>query len=341
MGIFDAIFGGGGDDGSQQLVRDQKKAAVQARLDEDLRQSRIRDALAGINKAYDGTPTITGYTPGTASWQSLAGAVPSFFQQGAQLQGLYSTYATGQKLGYQLNPTQKINDWLTANLPDQIKNAGLGVKFGAPTQQNRGGSYQIIGPDGRPVYSANSFDALGQWNGNVATKTPQFGTPTGGLGDAFYQAYGDAYKGYYMPQQDEQFSDAQDEMTFRLARHGLLRSTMAGDQMADLARQDALGRASINQEADRSVGDLRSRVNQEKSQAITQAYAVEDPNVAVSQALNNVSNLRTSKPEYSPLGEVFRLAAVGGAAGLQGYRNNQLYGPGSNSPFRSQGYQVR
>lgn len=336
MGIFDALFGGGGDDGSEQLVRDQKRAAVQARLDEDLRQSRIRDALSGINKAYDGTPNITGYTPGTASWASLAGSNPSFWQSGAQLQGLYSTYATGQKLGYQLNPAQKINDWLSANLPDQIKNAGLGVRFNAPTQQNRAGQYQIIGANGQPVYSAGSFDALGQWNGNVNTKTAQFGTPTGGLGDAFYNAYGDAYKGYYTPQQDEQFGDAQKEMTFRLARHGLLRSTMAGDEMADLARQDALGRASINQEADRAVGDLRSRVNQEKSQAITQAYAVEDPNVAVSQALNNVNNLRTSKPEFNPLGEVFRLAAVGGAAGLKGYRNNQLYGPSSSSPFRSQ-----
>jgi hypothetical protein len=170
----------------------------------------------------------------------------------------------------------------------------------------------------------------GQWTTSTTTNpgamtNEDYVTGTsGGFGDDFYNKYKGAITDYYQPQVAEKYGDAKDELTYRLARAGTLRSSVASDEAADLSGQYDRNTAKIIADADTATGELKNRVAKEEQNAMNTLYATENPEVAANQATAALTNISAEKPDLSPLGEIFDIAAIGGANFLKG-ANNAYY----------------
>jgi len=142
-----------------------------------------------------------------------------------------------------------------------------------------------------------------------------------GIDQTFYDRYKQGVTDYYRPQLKRQYADANKELTYRLADAGTLRSSAANESTADLVRQNDMNIAAMNAKADSATADLRNRVAGQKDTAINQLYSTEDPNMATTTALNGIQNLQLSKPDLSPLGNLFNVATVGAANAMKAWQN--------------------
>jgi hypothetical protein len=188
------------------------------------------------------------------------------------------------------------------------------TKTSSPTPAGGSGDnsvWAIQGPDGKIYYQGDQFSV---------DQSYDTGQTTGGFDDAFYNKYKQAVLDYYMPQVDKQYKDAKDELTYRLARSGNIRSSAANTATADLSTQNDLNQAGVRNQADTAAGDLRTQVASERAKATSQLYATEDPEVAANQALSAVSDISLQQPDLSPLTALFNVATVGGANVLKGYQ---------------------
>lgn len=131
--------------------------------------------------------------------------------------------------------------------------------------------------------------------------------------DAFYGSRKSAFLDYYQPQIEDQFSDAQKKLTYALARNGLLKSTVAGDEAGKLTKSYADNWASIVSKADADVNGLKSQVANEKSALVQQLNATSDADRVTNDALSRTSQMYAQRPDYNPLGDIF--SGVGDAIG--------------------------
>jgi hypothetical protein len=164
------------------------------------------------------------------------------------------------------------------------------------------------------------------------------------IGDPFYKTYQDNYLNYYMPQVQDQYKNAKDDLNFGYGRAGTLKSSMAAKGTADLYKRKLDQDAMVRSQGDAATGQLRSSVLDAKNSAISQLYATEDPTLATNLATNSIKNLTGQQPKYDPLGELFNTAAVGAAGFINA--NSQrasssggsyLGSPGSRSKTTSVG----
>jgi hypothetical protein len=123
--------------------------------------------------------------------------------------------------------------------------------------------------------------------------------------DTFYNGRKTAFLDYYKPQIDDQLKDAKDKLTFSLARNGTLNSTMAADQTGKLQKSYADNWASIVSRADGDVNNLKSNVANEKTALVQQLNATADADRVSNDALSRTQQMFQSRPEYSPLGDIF------------------------------------
>lgn len=158
------------------------------------------------------------------------------------------------------------------------------------------------------------------------------------LGDTFYGAYRDAITGYYQPQLDQQFQEANKANLMNFARRGAGRSTAFADAAGKIAERRAMAGGQMALDADRQTAGLRSQVEGERAKALGLAAAVEDPTQAVNSALTEVNAIQMAPSPVSPLGDVFQLASLGyqGASDLANYRRYLAALPTAN-PYRSSG----
>lgn len=152
--------------------------------------------------------------------------------------------------------------------------------------------------------------------------------------DTFYSRYGQAVEDYYKPQINKQYADANKELTYRLADAGTLRSSAAAEATTDLAAQNDLNIAQMNSKIDSAKGDLRNRVASEKNTAINQLFATEDPDMALTTAMNGVKQINLAQPDLSPLANIFNVATVGAANAMKAWQNQGLqnYAANGGSP---------
>ena len=114
-----------------------------------------------------------------------------------------------------------------------------------------------------------------------------------------------ALEGFFNPQLANKFKSGKDELTFALARAGLLTSTTAGERQADLGEEFALQKSKI-------LGDISSDLANTKSNMQAQRAAIEaglrasgDQTAATNQALQAAVTFREDSPTFSPLGSIF------------------------------------
>jgi len=167
---------------------------------------------------------------------------------------------------------------------------------------------------------------LGQTN--INTTFSQFDDP-------FFDARRTAYLDYATPQLDEQFTQAQDNLTFNLARGGNIRSQAAIDQIAKLAQRFQFQQADVLTEADRQRQGLRDTVENEKQRLFNQLDASADPAAAANSALTRTSFITDTPANFSPLGALFQSVALTGANYLAGRNQTALEDPGARYNVRS------
>jgi hypothetical protein len=304
---------GGKSQDNSQMINMQKQQAAEARAKETARQGRIASGLDSIRAAFEGG-SIFGTRPAAAQTWSGTGALPAGYTRVAMPSTGGSNAANSSSRG-------------SGYIGGSRESAGGQRQSGqaAPHEMNaaRPGSSNVN----------NSKFAIRDANGNIIQPGQSYGGGTErydtgqrstGFGEDFFNKFKQGILDYYMPQVQDQYGEAKDDLTYKLARSGTLRSSAANEEVAKLAKQNDLNRADIAAKADTGAASLRSRVAAERAKAESQLYATENPDVAANQALSAVKNISLEQPELSPLGQMFQLAAVGGANAMTGYKNQKL-----------------
>jgi len=137
----------------------------------------------------------------------------------------------------------------------------------------------------------------------------------GQFGDDFFDQRKQAYVDYAQPQLQQQYNDAQRELTYALARGGLLDSSVRGAKMAELQQRNDLLAQQIGDQALAAANQDRNAVEDSRANLIATLNATGDATGVANQALTRASVL--SKPQaYSPLTNLF--ADFTSALGTQG-----------------------
>jgi hypothetical protein len=327
-------FGSSSSDSSEKIVKQQEEEAKKAREKEEKRQKRIAQGLANIKAAFHGGKTKT-TTKGKYDWSKFNPTT-----SGADAGGGYTYYykandtSSGSKsstssTGYTGKGTQQRNsdnytmtttggsNRGTGNSASQNRSSGTSSSSSKSSGSSSSGSG---GSSGGTWYLMDSYGNLYAQGSDVDTETTTESDNTG-FDDAYYQKYKDSIINYYMPQVAEQYQDAQDETTYRLARAGTLRSSTAAEETADLSGQNERNQAKVRSDADSAAAKQKERVAQEEQNAVNTLYASEDPEVATSQATSAVANVSSDEADLSPLGAVFDIATIGTAGYLKGAAN--------------------
>lgn len=125
-----------------------------------------------------------------------------------------------------------------------------------------------------------------------------------GFNDDFFNGRRQAFMDYASPQLNDQYADAQKELTFALARGGNLDSSVRGQQTADLQKQYDLANQQIADQAISYEADARNSVEDARSNLIATLNATGDVQGAVNSSLARATAL--SQPQaFSPLANLF------------------------------------
>jgi hypothetical protein len=183
--------------------------------------------------------------------------------------------------------------------------------------------WAVQGPDGKIYYQGDPLSYDTQYD---------TGQRTGGFDDAFYNAYNQKILDYYDPQETKQYSEAQRDLTYNLARAGTLNSSVAADKTGDLAYNDALAKASIVANANQQTGQLQNQIQANKEAIVSQLYATEDPTLTANLAQSSANASKLQDPTLTPGASFFTpaLTAVGSAS------SGLLY-PGQQYPSTAYG----
>jgi hypothetical protein len=122
--------------------------------------------------------------------------------------------------------------------------------------------------------------------------------------DDFYTGRKKAFLDYANPQLEDQYGDAQKELTFALARGGNLDSSVRAQKSGDLQTKYSLNKQLVSDQAIASETDARTAVEDSRANLIATLNATGDATGTANQALTRSAVL--SKPAaFSPLTNLF------------------------------------
>lgn len=126
----------------------------------------------------------------------------------------------------------------------------------------------------------------------------------GQFDDDYFNGRREAYTNYANPQLEQQYGDAQKELTFALARGGNLNSSVRGQQAGTLQQKFDLNKQMVADQALASESEARNAVEDSRANLIAMLNATGDATGAANSALARSSAL--SKPAaFSPLSNLF------------------------------------
>lgn len=305
-------MGGKSDDSaSREMIDMQKAEAAEARAKEVARKARIEGGLTKIKAAFHGGAPITkavdksfkatGPAAGTASGAAVAGLPEGFTYQRQPGTAPAQNRAATQAATDRENARRASARGTSARANVQPTQAVV-----APN-----GEWMIKGPDGK-LYKMGSD--IGYQD---TVTTGKSADPT----KSFLADYESNYLGNFLPQVATQFKDARDQTTFDLADAGTLQSSMAGTELAKLIEQNKVNEADVRGKATAAVGDLKGRLADEEAKAQAQLYSTENPETAAANALHAVENITAENAPNTLLGDIFKVATIGGANYLKGGTN--------------------
>jgi len=195
---------------------------------------------------------------------------------------------------------------------------------GGSTAQDATDTYNDI--DAREVIRQNDIK---KGKANIDTNFAQFNDP-------YYQGYEKAYADNYVPQIEKQYATSVGKMMSALAERGMDRSSVGAAAQGDLFGENVKAKASIASDARSAADNLRSNVENTKSNLYAMNNASADPAAANAMALGQSKSL-VAPPQYSQLGDVFASAMQPFSNGITAANN----APGTpyKSPFAGGGRQ--
>ncbi|MBZ9706062.1 hypothetical protein LB543_04925 [Mesorhizobium sp. ESP7-2] len=268
---------GGKNDGADE--------AKQARADEEARQARIRQGTSRINTIFDGGTTTSGAVSGaydpTKTYYNADGSIWT------------PTAAPA-------NPLQGLKDF-----GNDLRSGGSsgGASGGVSGWGGERGGNAGLGAIGRSItrlLTPEQQFAAAQKNGGLFSNK----TTTTGFDDNFYNGRKQAYLDYADPQLESQYGDANKQLTFSLARGGLLDSSVRGDKLGDLQKLYDTQKQAVADKALSYETGARNSVEDARSNLISTLNATGDAEGAAKSALARSSAL-TQPDAYSPLGQLF------------------------------------
>lgn len=153
----------------------------------------------------------------------------------------------------------------------------------------------------------------------------------GGFDDDFFKGRRDAFLGYANPQLEDQYGDAQKQLTFALARNGTLDSSIRAEKAGELQKKYDLNKQMIGDQAIASETDARNATEDARANLIATLNATGDATGTANQALARSAAL--SKPAaYSPLTQLF--ADFTGTLGTQAALERANYYSGGQTGAR-------
>lgn len=144
--------------------------------------------------------------------------------------------------------------------------------------------------------------------------------------DDYYDQYNQDYLGYYTPQLEDQYSTARDKLTAALAGRGVLEGTPGASKIAELDKKYNATRTQVANDAEAASRDLRTRVENNKTDLYSLNQSSADPEGIGARAIGQATALE-APPTFSPLGEVF--ATLLGTVGnhyANAQNSNRYYG---------------
>jgi hypothetical protein len=120
----------------------------------------------------------------------------------------------------------------------------------------------------------------------------------------FFDQRKKAFTNYAAPQVEDQYGDAQEQLTYALARGGNLNSSTRADKVGDLQKQYDLNMQKVADQALSSATESRNAVEDARGNLINTVTATGDAQGAANSALARASAL--SQPQaFSPLSQLF------------------------------------
>lgn len=143
--------------------------------------------------------------------------------------------------------------------------------------------------------------------------------------DGYYDQYGQDYLGFYTPQLEDQYASARDKLTAILAGKGVLEGTPGASRIAELDKKYNTTRTQVANDAEAASRDLRTRVENNKTDLYSLNQSSADPEGIGARAIGQATALE-APPSYNPLGDIFAtfLGSIGGAAS-RGTPNDRFY----------------
>lgn len=121
---------------------------------------------------------------------------------------------------------------------------------------------------------------------------------------------------FFLPQLDEQYDDAGEDLLAAHARAGTLHSSSYVENASDLERQFALAGAKVQSDIEADVARTAQRFDQERSALIAELRANADRSAATQGAQRVIQNIQAEPPDFNPLPSLFEgvTASIGSAA---------------------------
>lgn len=140
--------------------------------------------------------------------------------------------------------------------------------------------------------------------------------------DPIWQQQEQAYMDFAMPQLQDQYGDAKEQMAYALSRQGVGRSSIAGENRADLQRDYDVQKQNVAEQGKGVASRARSDIAQQKQSLLNMLSASADPGATATAARSALDSIR-SQPSFSPVGPLFQNATAGLAAGYAGNQSRQ------------------
>lgn len=146
--------------------------------------------------------------------------------------------------------------------------------------------------------------------------------------DTYYKGYEKSYADNYVPQLDKQYNTSVGKMIASLAERGMDRSSVGAAAQGDIYGDYTNAKTSIASDARTASDNLRSNVENTKSNLYAMNSASADPAAANTMALGQSKSL-VAPPQYGQLGDVFASAMQPFSNGIAASNNTP------NAPYKS------
>lgn len=152
--------------------------------------------------------------------------------------------------------------------------------------------------------------------------------------DDFYNKQKQGFLNYATPQLDDQLGKAREQLTYSLARGGVLNSSVRSQKEAELQQQADLQRQGIADQGLSYSTQARNNVETARSNLISTLNATGDAEGAANSAMNRATAL--SQPAaYSPVGQLFSTFLNGLGTQAAAEKATSLSGGMYKSPYNT------